>query len=221
METKDQIETPVADLRARIDGKIRFNRALSGYNQEQVNSYISELKTLRDQETQDAKSAYAALVSRYRELEEQNAQLKDNVKLKEVEQTKLLTQSAEQEQELAQMRAELAEWQEKNDPATIAKLNEENSRLSAALEMRNCEYESQKKQIQELERNNMEAALKLAEAEHRLFGYKQEHRSRLNALKSLELNSFSELQMRLDGCLSFLNGFSAKNGTEWENLIND
>jgi chromosome segregation ATPase len=221
MGTKDQMETPVADLRARIDGKNRFNRVLSGYNPEQVNSYISELKKLHDQETQESKSAYAALVLRYRELEDQNTQLRDSIKQKEMAQTQLLAQSAEQEKDLAQLRAELAEWQEKNDPETIAKLSEENSRLSAALEMRNCEYESQKKQIQELERNNMAAALRLAETEQRLFGYKQDHRSKLNALKSLELNSLSELQMRLDGCLSFLNGFSAKNGTEWENLIKD
>lgn len=221
MGKKDQIETPVADLRAKIDGQIRFSRALSGYNPEQVNSYIVELKSLQEQEKQAAKNNQEELALRCRELERQYAQLQESLNQQAQEQSKLLAEKAEQDQELAQLRRQLEQWQNEHDPDMIAKLQEENSRLTAALDMRDCEYESQKKQIQDIERNNMEAALKLAEAEHRFFKYKQDHRSHLNALKALELNSLSELQTRLDGCLSFLNGLAAKNSIEWEELIKD
>ncbi|NLF80170.1 MAG: hypothetical protein GX572_03140 [Clostridia bacterium] len=221
MDKKDQIETPIADLRAKIDGQIRFNRMMWGYNPAQVNSYISELKDLLEREKQEARNQESDLTLRSRELEEQCAQLQKNLNRQAKDHSKLLAEKAAQDQELAQLRQQIAEWQNNHNPDLIASLQDENSKLAAALDMRDCEYESQKKQIQDIERFNMEAALKLAEAEHRFFKYKQDHRSRLNAFKALELNSLSELQTRLDGCLSFLNGFAAKNSIEWEELIKD
>lgn len=221
MSNKEQIAAEVADLRAKIDGKIRFTRAISGYNPTEVNSYIDDLKSLRDQENKEAQDAYSVLERNYQELEQKNSQLQQIVNKREAELNRILAKSEAQEAEIIRLNEELTVWQKNHDPDTVNMLREENSKLSAALEMRICEYDSQKKQLQALGNQNIEFATKLAEVDQLMAKFKQEEHRKLSLLKSLESNSLAELQMRLDGCLSFLTGLSEKSSEEWEKLLQE
>lgn len=221
MSNKEQIAAEVADLRAKIDGKIRFTRAISGYNPTEVNSYIDDLKSLRDQENKEAQDAYSALEHNYQELEQKSNQLQETVNKREAELNRILAKAEVQEAQIIHLNEELTVWQKNHDPDTVHMLREENSKLSAALEMRICEYDSQKKQLQALGRQNIEFANQIAETDQRIAKFKQEERRKLSVLKSLEGNSLSELKMRLEGCLAFLTGLSEKSAEEWEKLIQD
>jgi chromosome segregation ATPase len=163
MASKIQIDLPVADLRARIDGKIRFGHTLNGYNQAQVNVYIDELKHLHDQEIQEIKAANIELKNQYNQLEvqknmlnSQSFQMKaelESLQSKTDTKITILTDKIQSQlEELTEIKEKYVGLDESFDPIAMNKVSEENAQINSHLETTKIDLQKAQDQMIRLQK---------------------------------------------------------------------
>ena len=158
MASKEQIAVPVADLRARIDGQIRFGHAINGYNQTDVNTYIDELISLHNKELDEALTGKNKLENRCQHLAAQNENLKrleeewNNKNSKLESKLEIITAKAQSQQE------ELTELKEKNkapnkehSSATTKDLAEISEEINAQIAKHQAALAKSQKELVDLE----------------------------------------------------------------------
>ena len=230
-EKKDHIDVPVADLRARIDGKTRFSKSLLGYRSKQVNEYIAELAQSADGEREDYQSTVLGLQRNLREINDEAANLRQSITALETEQKNSVEREQRQLAEMAVLaksvgekndllqdaEQKLANWRntdtsEENQrlQTELLSLHEENTKLQAQADMNVCELNSFKQLVADLQQKNLKLEQEIEGYSQRLLQLKLDRQRGISSVKTLQSTSVAALFNQLEGCMNFLNSFNEK-----------